>query len=307
MRHSNVPFFMGEIMQFFNELYQQLPILYYIYIFLIGLMVGSFLNVVIYRLPVMMERAFKRDYLEYFDPDNEELRKKQERFNLMVPRSRCPKCGHMITAWENIPVLSWIILGGKCHKCKLPISFRYPAIESLSGILTLISAFILPPSWQLLGSFIIIWSFIALSFIDFDKMLLPDEMTLPLIWLGLIFNYFGIFVELHDALIGAVVGYLFLWSFYWIFKLCTGKEGMGYGDFKLMSLIGAWFGWQVLPASIMLSALAGAIVGIPYLILTNKGKSRPLPFGPYIAIAGIVVMWWGTDINNWYLHDILHL
>lgn len=262
---------------------------------------------VIYRLPVMMERSFKRDYLEYFDPENPQLSQKEERFNLMVPRSRCPKCGHLISPWENIPVLSWIILRGKCSQCHLPISFRYPAIEAFTAILTLASAFIFEPSWQLLGSFIIIWCFIALSFIDFDKMLLPDEITLPLIWLGLIFNYFGTYATLPDALIGAVAGYLSLWLFYWAFKLCTGKEGMGYGDFKLMSLIGAWFGWQVLPATVMFSAFAGALVGIPYLFLFNKGKSKPLPFGPYIAIAGLVVMWFGHAINNWYLHDILHL
>lgn len=294
-------------MQVIVEIYQQFPILYFIYVFVLGLLVGSFLNVVIYRLPVMMERSFKRDYLEYFDPDNPELQKKPEKFNLLVPRSRCPKCGHLISAWENIPVISWIILGGKCHQCKLPISFRYPAIETLTAILTLVGSIVFEPSWKLIGCFIIVWSFVALSFIDFDKMLLPDEITLPLIWLGLIFNYFNIYTNLQDALLGAVAGYLSLWAFYWLFKICTGKEGMGYGDFKLVSLIGAWFGWQVLPATIMFSAFAGAIIGIPYLLLTNKGKSKPIPFGPYIAVAGLMVMWWGSNINNWYLHDILHL
>ncbi len=292
---------MTEILNFYNNC----PFLYYTYIFVLGLLVGSFLNVVIYRVPVMMERSFKRDYLEYFEPDSELLKTKEEPFNLFVPRSRCPNCGHKITAWENIPVLSWLFLRGKCSGCKKPISFRYPAIETISAVLTLSCAFIFPPSVGLVGSILLVWFLLALSFIDFDKMLLPDEITLPLIWLGLIFNYFGTFCSLHDALIGAVAGYMVLWSFYWLFKLVTGKEGMGYGDFKLTSAIGAWCGWQMLPATIFLSAVLGAVIGISYLVLVNKGKSRPIPYGPYIAMAGIIVMWWGKDINSWYLGSIV--
>ncbi len=292
---------MKEILLF----YTNCPWLYYTYIFIIGLLVGSFLNVVIYRVPVMMERAFKRDYLEYFDPDSPELSKEVPPFNLFVPRSRCPKCGHQITALENIPVISWIFLRAKCSQCHLPISFRYPAIETLSGILTLVSAFIFPPSWQMVGGIFLVWTLIALAFIDFDKMLLPDEITLPLIWAGLIFNYFNTYCTLHDALIGAVAGYLVLWLFYWIFKLATGKEGMGYGDFKLTSAIGAWFGWQMLPATIFLSAIIGAVIGIIYIVAINKGESKPIPYGPYIAIAGIIVLWFGKDINAWYLGSVV--
>lgn len=290
---------MNEILHFYNTC----PFLYYLYIFIVGLMVGSFLNVVIYRVPVMMERSFKRDYLEYFEPDSAELKRLEqaEKFNLLIPRSRCPKCGHQITALENIPVISWLFLRGKCSGCKLPISFRYPAIETLSGLLTLACAFMFPPSLKLMAGIILVWVFISLAFIDFDKMLLPDEITIPLIWLGLIFNYFGVFCSLQEAFIGAVSGYLVLWAFYWIFKLLTGKEGMGYGDFKLTSAIGGWFGWQMLPATIFISALFGAVIGISYLVIANKGKSKPIPFGPYIVLAGITVMWFGSDINAWYL------
>ncbi len=291
---------MDEILLFYNNW----PVLYYVYVFIIGLMIGSFLNVVIYRVPVMMERDFKRDYLEYFHPDSEELKVKPETFNLFVPRSRCPKCGHRITAMENVPVLSWLFLRGKCSGCGLPISFRYPAIETLCALLTLACAFVFPPSLRLLGAMTFCWFLISLSFIDFDKMILPDEMTLPLIWLGLIFNYTDTFCAFRDAFLGALAGYLVLWSFYWIFKLLTGKDGMGYGDFKLMSAVGAWCGWQMLPAAIFLSAIAGAVIGITYLMITHGGKSKPIPFGPYIAVAGLAVMWFGSGINNWYLSTL---
>ena len=272
-------------MEWILNCYNNFPGLYYTYIFLLGLLVGSFLNVVIYRLPVMMEKEFKKDYLEYFDAESEELAKlnAEPKFNLVVPRSRCPKCGHLISAMENIPVISWLFLRGKCRKCKLPISFRYPSIELLSAVLTLTVAFFFPPSWKLLGAILLTWALISLSFIDFDKMLLPDEITQPFLWLGLVINTVDGFVTVKSAVIGAVLGYLSLWSVYWGFKLITGKEGMGYGDFKLMAVIGAWFGYQMLPLAVLMSALVGAVIGITYKIVVKESASKPIPFGPYIA------------------------
>lgn len=287
-----------------NELYEHFPVLYYAYIFVVGLLVGSFLNVVVYRLPVMMERAFKREYLEWFTPDSEELKKEEPKFNLMVPRSRCPKCGHAITAWENIPVISWLFLRGKCSGCGLPISFRYPAVEILTAVLTLCCGFMFAPSLALFGAIFFTWSLIALSFIDFDKMLLPDEITLPLVWAGCFLNIWGSYCSLQDSVIGAIAGYGFLWAFCGLFKLFTGKEGMGAGDFKLMAAIGSWFGWQMLPAAIIGSALAGAVIGGTYLAI-NRSGSKPIPFGPYIAVAGLAVMYFGHDINAWYIRSVL--
>ncbi len=290
-------------MEWILNCYNNFPGLYYTYIFLLGLLVGSFLNVVIYRLPVMMEKEFKKDYLEYFDAESEELAKlnAEPKFNLVVPRSRCPKCGHLISAMENIPVISWLFLRGKCRKCKLPISFRYPSIELLSAVLTLTVAFFFPPSWKLLGAILLTWALISLSFIDFDKMLLPDEITQPFLWLGLVINTVDGFVTVKSAVIGAVLGYLSLWSVYWGFKLITGKEGMGYGDFKLMAVIGAWFGYQMLPLAVLMSALVGAVIGITYKIVVKESASKPIPFGPYIAVTCYVIMLWGGPINNWYL------
>ena len=290
-------------MEWILNCYNNFPGLYYTYIFLLGLLVGSFLNVVIYRLPVMMEKEFKKDYLEYFDAESEELAKlnAEPKFNLVVPRSRCPKCGHLISAMENIPVISWLFLRGKCRKCKLPISFRYPSIELLSAVLTLTVAFFFPPSWKLLGAILLTWALISLSFIDFDKMLLPDEITQPFLWLGLVINTVDGFVTVKSAVIGAVLGYLSLWSVYWGFKLITGKEGMGYGDFKLMAVIGAWFGYQMLPLAVLMSALVGAVIGITYKIVVKASASKPIPFGPYIAVTCYVIMLWGVQINDWYL------
>ena len=290
-------------MEWILNCYNNFPGLYYTYIFLLGLLVGSFLNVVIYRLPVMMEKEFKKDYLEYFDAESEELAKlnAEPKFNLVVPRSRCPKCGHLISAMENIPVISWLFLRGKCRKCKLPISFRYPSIELLSAVLTLTVAFFFPPSWKLLGAILLTWALISLSFIDFDKMLLPDEITQPFLWLGLVINTVDGFVTVKSAVIGAVLGYLSLWSVYWGFKLITGKEGMGYGDFKLMAVIGAWFGYQMLPLAVLMSALVGAVIGITYKIVVKESASKPIPFGPYIAVTCYVIMLWGGPINTWYL------
>lgn len=280
-----------------------LPWLFYTYVTIFGLMVGSFLNVVIYRLPVMMERQYEDDYNEYFHPDKEPI--KRDKFNLMTPRSRCPNCGHKITAWENIPVISWLCLRGKCSGCKQPISIRYPLVEAFTALVSFVVAYHFGPTTQMIGALILTWSLVALAGIDYDKMLLPDEIVLPLLWIGILFNVSETYVPLTQSIYGAVAGYLILWSFYWVFKLITGKEGMGYGDFKLTACLGAWFGLKMLPAIIMGSACFGAVIGITYMICTRNKASKPIPFGPYIAMAGYAVMLYGQEINNWYLKVIM--
>ena len=263
----------------------------------IGLLVGSFLNVVIHRLPKMMERDWQCQCAELrgeAPPDNEPL-------SLAKPRSRCPDCGHLITALENIPVISWLALHGKCSACKTPISLRYPIIETLTGLLTAFAAAHFGPGWASVGAILLIWSLIALTCIDFDTQLLPDSITLPLLWGGLLFNLFGTFTDLQSAVIGAVTGYLSLWLVYWGFKLATGKEGMGYGDFKLLAAIGAWLGWQILPLTILLSSLVGAVVGIALIVLAKRGRNVPIPFGPYLASAGLLSLFWGKELTQSYL------
>lgn len=272
---------------------------------IVGLMVGSFLNVVIYRLPIMMERDFKEEYEEYFHPEAEHP--KIEKFNLMVPASHCPKCNHKISAWENIPLISYIILRGKCHKCGLPISMRYPLVEGFTALMTFIAAFHFGPTVAALGAILLTWCLIAISGIDFDKMLIPDEIVLPLIWVGLLFNMAGTYTDLSSAVIGAIAGYMILWCFYWGFKLCTGKEGMGYGDFKLTACFGAWLGYKMLGIVIIGSALVGALIGITAMLVKNKGKSKPIPFGPYIALAGFIGMLYGEKINDWYIQFVMFL
>ncbi|MFQ2854693.1 prepilin peptidase [Aeromonas caviae] len=285
------------------ELALGLPWLYLSLIFLFSLMVGSFLNVVIHRLPIMMERDWRAEYHDYFDED--ESISANERYNLMVPRSACPHCGHAITAIENIPLLSWLWLRGRCRECQAPISARYPLVELLTALLSVAVAATLTPSWGVLAALLLTWSLVALTFIDLDKMLLPDQITLPLLWSGLLFNLLGGFVPLVDAVIGAMAGYLVLWSLYWAFKLLTGKEGMGYGDFKLLAALGAWLGWQALPIVLLLSSLAGAIIGIGLILLRNHHQGKPIPFGPYLAIAGWITLLWGDSITRWYLDVVL--
>lgn len=293
-------------MQYLHDLLtmmQAYPTVFYIYVVILGLLVGSFLNVVIYRLPVMMENNFKDEFQEYFHP--EQPLPKRERFNLMVPRSRCPNCGHKITAWENIPVLSYIFLRGKCSGCGQPISLRYPLVEAFTGLMTFIVAWKFGPTAAGAGAIVLTWGLIAIAGIDFDKMLIPDEIIYPLLWLGLLFNWQDVFVSLDLAVLGAAAGYLILWGIYWGFKLLTGKEGMGYGDFKLTACLGAWLGIKMLPAIIFTSALAGAVIGGIYLLCTYKRGSRPIPFGPYIATAGFIVLLYGNEINSWYLNLIM--
>ena len=286
-----------------TDVFHSLPWLYFSLVFLFSLMIGSFLNVVIHRLPIMLEREWQAEYLSYFNPETQ--LQQEERYNLMVPRSACPHCGHAITAMENIPLLSWLWLKGRCRECQAPISARYPLVELLTALLSLVVAATFPPSWGLLAALLLTWVLVALTFIDLDKMLLPDQLTLPLLWGGLLFNLTGGFVPLADAVIGAMAGYLVLWSLYWAFKLLTGKEGMGYGDFKLLAALGAWLGWQALPIVLLLSSLVGAIIGISLILLRNHHQGKPIPFGPYLAIAGWIALLWGDTITRWYLTTFL--
>ncbi|MCP5163029.1 MAG: prepilin peptidase [Hahellaceae bacterium] len=274
------------------------PPFLFIITFIFGLTIGSFLNVVIYRLPKMMERDWKLQCYEMLEQTAPAL----PRITLSTPNSTCPSCGHEIRPWENIPVLSYLFLKGKCSGCKNPISARYPIIELTSGILSVITIYHFGPTLAGLAGLFMVWTLITLTMIDFDTQLLPDSMTLPLLWSGLILNFYGTFTTLEAALWGAVAGYLSLWSVYWLFKLLTGKEGMGYGDFKLLAALGAWLGWQQLPAIILLSSLVGAVVGIALIIFQGRDKSIPIPFGPYLAAAGWLAMLWGQDITNAYLH-----
>ncbi len=265
---------------------------------LLGLLIGSFLNVLIYRLPIMMQREWRAQALEYLECPPEPVR---ERFNLLLPSSRCPHCDHQIRSWENIPLVSWLALRGKCSSCRAPISSRYPLVELACGLLSGYVAWHFGLTWQAGAMLLLTWGLVAMSMIDIDHQLLPDSLVLPLLWLGLILNSFGLFVSLESALWGAVAGYLSLWSVYWLFKLVTGKEGMGYGDFKLLAMLGAWGGWQVLPLTILLSSVVGAVLGTILLRVQRAESSTPIPFGPYLAIAGWIALLWGDWITESYL------
>ena len=265
---------------------------------ILGLLVGSFLNVVIYRLPLMMIRDWKIQSREMLDLPPEP---QPETFNLILPHSRCPHCSHKIRAWENIPVVSYVFLGGKCSQCKAPISKRYPLVELACGLLSAFIAWHFGFGWQAGAMLVLTWGLLSMSLIDADHQLLPDAIVLPLLWLGLIVNSFGLFTSLTDALWGAVAGYLVLWCVFWLFKLITGKEGMGYGDFKLLAMLGAWGGWQILPLTILLSSIVGAVLGLILLRLRNVETSTPIPFGPYLALAGWIALLWGDQITTSYL------
>jgi len=256
-----------------------------------GLVVGSFLNVVIYRLPLMMERRWRQDCCELLEVAQE---KQEGPLNLATPNSHCPSCKAAIKPWQNIPVLSYLLLRGKCANCAEPISARYPILELVTGLMTLALACRFDLSPALFGAALFTWALIALTMIDIDHQLLPDDITLPLLWLGLLFNLDATYVSLSDAVLGAVVGYLSLWSIYHVFKLLTGKEGMGYGDFKLLAALGAWLGWQMLPEVILMSSLVGAICGIALMFAKRRGREVPIPFGPYLAIAGWLALLLGN-------------
>lgn len=277
------------------------PAVYITFVTFFGLIIGSFLNVVIHRLPKMMERDWLRQCQELQNPGSLPADENGARYNLVVPRSACPACGHQITALENIPLISYAFLRGKCAGCKTPISLRYPLIEALTGLLAGAVAWKFGVSSTALAALVFTFALIALTFIDFDTQLLPDDITLPLLWLGLLFNIGGGFTDLQSAVVGAMAGYLILWSIYWLFKLVTGKEGMGYGDFKLLAAIGAWFGWQLLPAVILLSSVVGSAIGIGLMVLARHGREVPIPFGPYLALGGIAALFWGPQLSRLYL------
>ncbi len=258
----------------------------------VGLMVGSFLNVVIHRLPKMMEY----DEANYIAEIRDEPLPHPQRYNLMVPRSACPHCGHEIAPWENIPVISYLFLRGKCKACKAPIGIRYPLVEAATAVLSALAMWHFGPTAQSLAAIVMIWALVALFMIDADTQLLPDQITLPLLWLGLLLNLQGLFVPLTDAVIGAAAGYLLLWSVYWAYKLVRGREGMGHGDFKLMAALGAWFGWQALPALILMSSVVGAVLGGAMLVFRRKSSDTTFPFGPYIVGAGLIILFFGADV-----------
>ncbi|MEZ2744226.1 A24 family peptidase [Halopseudomonas bauzanensis] len=266
---------------------------------LLGLVVGSFLNVVIHRLPKMMERDWLQQAREMLHPDQSHV--EQPVYNLVLPHSHCPHCQTEIKPWQNLPLISYALLRGRCGSCRERISARYPLVELLTAVLSIVVAWQYGFGWPVAGMLLLTWALIALSLIDADTQLLPDAIVLPMLWLGLIANSFGLFTDMTSALWGAVFGYLSLWSVYWLFKLITGKEGMGYGDFKLLAMLGAWGGWQVLPLTILLSSLVGAILGIIILKTRGDSNSTPLPFGPYLAIAGWIAIIWGDWITGTYL------
>lgn len=277
----------------------EFPLLVYAIVLGLGLIVGSFLNVVILRLPVMMQRDWEvqaRDILGIDQPVEADAAP----FNLVTPNSRCPNCNRSIRPWENVPVLSYLILGGQCAGCNAAISPRYPLIEALTGALSVMVVLHFGVTPAGVGCLLLTWGLIAMSIIDIDHQLLPDGITLPLLWLGLIANYFELITPFADAFWGAVVGYLTLWSVYQIFRLATGKEGMGFGDFKLLAMLGAWLGWQTLPLIIILSSFTGAVIG-GLLIVLGRDRAQPIPFGPYLAIAGFVALLWGDEITHQYL------
>jgi leader peptidase (prepilin peptidase) / N-methyltransferase len=284
-------------------LFQSEPLVFAAFAALLGLFIGSFLNVVILRLPVIMHNSWEKQCLEF---QGENPTSQTEPFNLIVPRSRCPKCGHQIGAFENIPVISYLLQRGRCKHCNAPISSRYPAIELLTALLTGFVAWKCGFSLYALFAILLTWALISLSFIDIDHQLLPDDITLPFLWIGLGLSMFGIFTDMQSAIIGAMAGYLSLWIIYQLFKIITGKEGMGYGDFKLLALFGAWLGWSKLPLIVMLSSLVGAIIGIIMIVSMGRDRQIPIPFGPYLAIAGWIAMLWGNDINSAYLTFITH-
>ncbi|MFT7387891.1 MAG: leader peptidase (prepilin peptidase)/N-methyltransferase [Candidatus Endobugula sp.] len=291
-----------------NNLLEQLstvPSLYYSLLLIIGLLIGSFLNVVIFRIPKMMEQEFRSECCDFLTINDEKItQSKGKTITLSTPNSTCPSCQTPIKPWHNIPVISYLFLRGKCATCKTHISIRYPIIEVITGLLSVLTIYFLGFNGAGLIALVLLWSLICLTMIDFDTQLLPDNMTLPLLWLGLIANSFGLYTSLEDALWGAIFGYLSLWSVFWLFKIVTGKEGMGYGDFKLLAALGAWMGWQFLPLIILLSSLVGAVIGIAGIIILGRNKNIPIPFGPYLAIAGWIAFIWGEQIIAYYFQYI---
>ncbi len=308
---------MTEFFTLLGHTFDQAPWLFICLSFVFAATIGSFLNVVIHRFPVMMKREWQQEcnqYLQEYHADivkqvgieklNKPIDHYPPKYNLVVPGSACPKCKTSIQPWHNLPILGWLMLRGKCAACHAPISSRYPIIELITGLLVATLAWHFGPSGQFIFAAILTFVLIALTGIDLDEMLLPDQMTLPLLWLGLLINLNHTFTNPTDAIIGAAVGYLSLWSIFWLFKLLTGKEGMGYGDFKLLAVFGAWLGWQMLPLVILLSSLVGALVGITLIVTKRNQLANPIPFGPYIAAAGWIALIWGQPIVDWYLSTL---
>ncbi|PCJ40115.1 MAG: prepilin peptidase [Moraxellaceae bacterium] len=283
-------------------------------VFIFGLLFGSFFNVVIYRTPLMLFKEWLKNTREFIVELYGSLPKELEEdpkdfksgtFNLVTPNSTCPKCDHEISWHENIPIISYLFLRGKCSSCKTSISIRYPGVELVTALLSAFVAYKLGASLEMVAILILTWSFICLTMIDYDHHILPDQITLPLLWLGLLLNLDGLFVPIESAVIGAAAGYLSLWTIYQLFKLATGKEGMGFGDFKLLAALGAWMGWEVLPLIILLSSLVGSIIGISFILIQGRDKNIPFAFGPYLAIAGWITFFWGDLIINYYKYQIL--
>ena len=287
---------------------QASPAAFLITVGVVALLVGSFLNVVIHRLPIMMEREWKAECRELLATDGNPATtatEPQERYNLIVPRSRCPHCGHMIRAWENVPVVSYLVLRGRCASCGAAISAQYPLVEALTGLLAVVVAWHFGYTPQTLAALGFTWALIALAVIDLRTQLLPDAITQPLLWAGILVNLlWGLFADVQSSILGAVFGYLSLWLVYHGFKLLTGKEGMGFGDFKLLAALGAWLGWQSLPLIILLSSFVGAAIGIALILIRGRDRNIPLPFGPYLAIAGWIALLWGEDITRSYLGSV---
>jgi leader peptidase (prepilin peptidase) / N-methyltransferase len=268
----------------------------------LSLAIGSFLNVVIHRLPKMLERQWRAELAEA--DGQSAAAEPAPAFNLAYPRSACPACGHAIRALENIPLISYVALAGKCSACKARISPRYPLVEALTGVLSGYIAWRFGITWTMAAALLFAWAMIALAFIDLDTFYLPDDITLPLLWAGLLVNLWGTFVDLPSAVVGAAMGYLSLWAVYWGYKIVTGKEGMGYGDFKLLAAIGAWLGWKMLPVVILLSSFAGAVIGIALIVFARHGRNVPIPFGPYLVVGGLVALFWGNAIVDYYLRTL---
>ena len=282
--------------------FESTPWVFYTTVLFTGLCIGSFLNVVAYRLPTIMERNWKIECHQFLELDEPEFDEHTRSLGLSLPASACPACGHKIRFWENIPVLSYLLLRAKCAGCGAPISIQYPLVEAITGVISLVVADTYGVSLQTLAALVFSWALIALTLIDLKKHLLPDNITLPLLWLGLFLSLFGIFTDLKSSVIGAMAGYLILWGVYHLFKLITGKEGMGFGDFKLLSALGAWCGYSLLPQIILMSSVVGAVLGITMIVLKRTEKQQPIPFGPYLATAGWIALLWGEQINQQYLH-----
>lgn len=300
-----------EIALFSAEYQAQFPYAFPAFAFLFGAIIGSFLNVVVYRLPIMMQREWQEQAIEIIDVATKDasllaairakLPEPEGKFNLVVPNSKCPNCGSFIKPWHNIPIIGYFVIRGKCVDCDAPIGLRYPTVELVTALLTMLVVLVLGVSFTSLAACVLTWILITLALIDFDTQLLPDDITLPALWFGLLINFFSVMTPFHTAFFGAIAGYLVLWSVYQLFKLVTGKEGMGFGDFKMLAMLGAWLGIQALPVIVILSSFAGAVIG-GLLIVLGRDKDNPIKFGPFLAIAGFIAMLWGDSLTAAYLN-----